>query len=188
MNPQMISNPNMPTNINQSNVTNVPNISNVSSTPIVSGANNGPNMNVPNATVASVAGPTQMPGAVQMNTINQINPMINMQHMARGQPANVLFQGSESHSSNEIYSHQNHAKNFIFNFIYFILVRNTTPNQPYFRKSPSPSVPSPMGGGGGSLPNQMVPSPLVPSPQVTNIMTQRTGMWDNSIQPTQFQI
>lgn len=32
-----------------------------------------------------------------------------------------------------------------------------------------------MGGGGGSLPNQMVPSPLVPSPQVTNIMTQRTG-------------
>lgn len=29
---------------------------------------------------------------------------------------------------------------------------------------------------GNTLPNQMVPSPLVPSPQVTNIMTQRTGI------------
>lgn len=56
-------------------------------------------------------------------------------------------------------------------FFQFCLVRNTAPNQPYFRKSPSPSAPSPMG-----LPNQMVPSPaLVPSPQVTNIMTQRNG-------------
>lgn len=60
-------------------------------------------------------------------------------------------------------------------FIVEILVRNPTPNQPFFRKSPSPSVPSPMGG---NLPTQMVPSPLhtsqlVPSPQVTNIM--RTG-------------
>ena len=61
-----------------------------------------------------------------------------------------------------------------FCFVWFLfLVRNPTPNQSFFRKSPSPSVPSPMGN---SLPNQMVPSPLVPSPQVTNIMSQRTVM------------
>lgn len=81
-----MSNPNMSANINQPNVANVPN---VSSAPIVSGANVGPNMSVPNVTVPNVSGPTQMPVAGQMN------PMINMQHMARGQPANVLFQGSK---------------------------------------------------------------------------------------------
>lgn len=67
-----------------------------------------------------------------------------------------------------------------FGFL-FVTVRNTAPNQSFFTKSPSPSVPSPIGGGGSGggagLPTtQMVPSPLVPSPQVTNIMSQRTGM------------
>lgn len=67
----------------------------------------------------------------------------------------------------------------------FVLVRNTTPNQPYFRKSPSPSAPSPMGA---TLPNQMVPSPaLAPSPQVAAIAS-RNGKWNcHSIDQYAFQ-
>lgn len=65
---------------------------------------------------------------------------------------------------------------YVFILFCSFLVRNTTPNQPFFRKSPSPSAPSPMGA---NLPNQMIPSPalvqMVPSPQVTNIMSQRNG-------------
>lgn len=97
----MMSNPNIAGNINQVNVSNVSNVQNVSGVgPNVSAASvSGPNMNVPNVSGPNVSGPTQMQGAPQMTTMNQINPMINMQHMARNQPANVLFQaqGSESY-------------------------------------------------------------------------------------------
>ncbi|XP_031618871.1 mediator of RNA polymerase II transcription subunit 15 [Contarinia nasturtii] len=102
----------------------------------------------PNVSVPNVSVPNTSGGPAQLqaaNQMNQMNQMINMPHMARNQPAN-LYQG----------------------------IRNPTPNQSFFRKSPSPSIPSPMGN---SLPNQMVPSPLVPSPQVVpNIMSQRTVM------------
>lgn len=86
----MMSNANMQVNINQPNVTNASNAPNqISGTgPIMPGA--GPNMTVPNVNL-----PTQLPGSGQMGNMNQINPMMNMQHMARGQPGNVLFQGSK---------------------------------------------------------------------------------------------
>lgn len=90
----MMSNPNIAANMNQVNVSNVANVQNVSNVvPNVSAANvtndRQGSANVPN-------GPTQLQGAPQMSTMNQINPMINMQHMTRGQPANVLFQGQGS--------------------------------------------------------------------------------------------
>lgn len=89
----MMSNQNVPTNINQPNVTNVlPNVvQNVSSAPNVSG---GPNVSVPNVSVSNINVPN-VSGPTQMNAMNQINPMMNMQHMARNQPANVLYQGSK---------------------------------------------------------------------------------------------
>lgn len=102
INPQMMSNANMQANINQPNVTNViPNVQNVSNAPNVSGTGpniltgTGPNMTVPNVNVPNVSGPTQIPGTGQMTNMNQMNPMINMHQMARGQPGNVLFQGSK---------------------------------------------------------------------------------------------
>lgn len=53
------------------------------------------------------------------------------------------------------------------------IVRNVGPNQQYaFRKSPSPSAPSPANMG-QAHPGQMVPSPaLVPSPQMPSMMSQ----------------
>lgn len=84
----MMSNPNIAGNINQVNVSNVSNVQNVSG--VV------PNVSAASVSVPNVSGPTQMQGAPQMTTMNQINPMINMQHMARNQPANVLFQAQGS--------------------------------------------------------------------------------------------
>lgn len=91
----MMANANMQANINQPNVPNV--IPNVSNAPNVSGTgpNMGgaaPNMTVPNVNVPNVTGPAQIPGTGQMNNMNQ---MMNMHNMARGQPGNVLFQGSK---------------------------------------------------------------------------------------------
>lgn len=102
-------------------------------------ANTVPGNMLPNQPMTAGANPNQlppnqMPNAGQMSLNQMLNPM---SHMGRNQPPppNVLYQ-----------------------------VRNTTPNQQFFRKSPSPSAPSPIGS---SHPNQMVPSPaLVPSPQV----------------------
>lgn len=52
------------------------------------------NVNMPtNINQPNVTGPNQIQAAAQMNTLN---PMISkQQQMARSQPANVLFQGSE---------------------------------------------------------------------------------------------
>lgn len=96
MNAQMMSNPNIPANINQPNGPNVQHVS--SALPNVStGQNVGvPNVNVPNVSLPNVSGgPTQLQGAGQMSSMIQMNPMINMPHMARNQPANVLYQGSK---------------------------------------------------------------------------------------------
>lgn len=101
INPQMMANANMQANINQPNVPNVlPNVQNAPNAPNAPGpgpnmGGNAPNLTVPNVNVANVGGPTQMSGTGQMNNMNQINPMINMHNMARGQPGNVLFQGSK---------------------------------------------------------------------------------------------
>lgn len=91
----------MQANINQPNISNViPNVQNASNAPnqMMSGTGPsmpgaGPNLKVPNVNMPG--GPSQLPGSGQMNNMNQINPMMNMQHMARGQPGNVLFQGSK---------------------------------------------------------------------------------------------
>lgn len=92
MNAQMMSNTNMPANMNQPNVANVPN---VSSAPNVS---TGPNVNVSNVNVPNVSlpsgVPTQMQSTGQINSMNQMNPMINLP-MGRNQPANVMYQGSK---------------------------------------------------------------------------------------------
>lgn len=47
------------------------------------------NANIP-ASINQTNAPNQLQGANQMN----LNPMMNMQHMARAQPANVMYQGS----------------------------------------------------------------------------------------------
>lgn len=55
-------------------------------------------------------------------------------------------------------------------------VRNVGPQNPYFRKSPSPSAPSPANIGQPHQ-GQMVPSPaLVPSPQMQNLMPQQRNV------------
>lgn len=92
----MMSNQNISANINQPNVSNV--VQNVPSAPIVSA---GPNVSVPNVNVSNVS-VSNISGQTQMNSMNQINPMINMQHMARNQPANVLYQGSKLFSTGHI--------------------------------------------------------------------------------------
>ena len=98
----MMSNTNMQANINQPNVSNaIPNVQNTSNAPNVSAAGqnmagsgpntmagSGSNMTASNASVSNVSGPTQLPGTGQMN---QMNPMMNMHNMTRGQPGNVLF-------------------------------------------------------------------------------------------------
>lgn len=94
-----MANPNVPANINQPNVQNVPNVQNMSNAPNVT----GPNVSIPNVSVPNVSGPAQLQGAGQMNTMNQINPMINMQHMARGQSTNVLFQCSNFIIPNDVF-------------------------------------------------------------------------------------
>lgn len=100
INAQMMSNQNIGSNLTQPNAQNVPNVqnvpnpSNVSAVPNVSVSN----VSVPNVSVPNVTVPNQLQGSAQMNSMN---PMINMQHMARSQPA-VLFQtGSEYFAIND---------------------------------------------------------------------------------------
>ena len=54
-------------------------------------------VNVPNVSLPNVSGgPNQvLQGAGPLNPMNQMNPMMNIPHMARNQPANVIYQGSK---------------------------------------------------------------------------------------------
>lgn len=90
-----MSNQNIGANLNQQNASNVANVQNVPNAPNVSAVPNVSvsNVSVQNVSVPNVTVPNQLQGTAQMNPMN---PMINMQHMARSQPANVLFQGSKT--------------------------------------------------------------------------------------------
>lgn len=83
--------------MNQQNAPNViPNVQATSNAQNITGSGGtGPNMTLPNVNMPNVGGPTQIPGTGQMGNMNQLNPMMNMQHMARGQQGNVLLQGSK---------------------------------------------------------------------------------------------
>lgn len=106
----MMSNQNIGANLNQPNVPNVPNVQNVPNPPNVSAVPNVsvPNVSVSNVSVPNVTVPNQLQGAAQMNPMT---PMINMQHMARNQPANVLFQGSKNFKLNFIILRNNFIDN-----------------------------------------------------------------------------
>lgn len=160
MNPQMNPGGNMLGNMNQMGpVGGMPGMNNQGMVPMgMNPINNAAQMN------------QGMPN-VNQNTLNPAgnvlnsNQMIGMSHPVRkpgdmmmNSPGNV-FQGG---------------------------VRSVTPNQ-FLRQSPSPSVPSPAGGGQMSHQNQMIPSPSMaqlPSPQMPGMMNVQQRSMQNVMAPS----